>query len=68
MKQLYKTTLVIWTEYQPPDGLTCEELGRSADQGDAYCSVWNSELVADPVGDKDWDRTEFFGEMNDETT
>jgi hypothetical protein len=57
---LYKTTIVIWSEY-PGDTLELTDLAREADSGDAYCSHAESRLIADPQGDSDWDGTEFFG-------
>lgn len=34
--ELYKTILVIWTEY-PTDEVGLEDLGHAATSGDAYC-------------------------------
>jgi hypothetical protein len=59
MKKLYKTTIVIWSEYDPEDSdieiLVCE-----ATNGDCYCSAQKSELVKNPEKDPDWDDNEFF--------
>lgn len=61
MKPLYKTTLVIWTEYDPIEqGLELDDLAREANEGDAYCSSWKTTLVKDPASDPLWDGTEFF--------
>lgn len=55
--KLYKTTIVIWSQYDGGEvGLT--DLAREADQGDAYCSLQESELVTDRA---DFPGTEFFG-------
>ena len=58
-RPLYKTEIVIWSEY---DGSTTEidELARDATYGEAYCSKATSVLVPDPELDEDWDGTEFF--------
>ena len=60
MKPLYKTTVVIWSEY---DGEKVElsSLAHEAESGDAYCSRYGSELISDPATDEAWDGTEFFG-------
>jgi len=42
--RLHKTTLVIWTDFDPSD-LSLEELGREADQGAGYCSHATAEWV-----------------------
>ena len=59
-KPLFKTTVVIWSEY---DGtrLDMAMLGREAAAGDAYCSRFRSELISEPATDEAWDGTEFFG-------
>jgi hypothetical protein len=61
MRHLYKTTIVIWSEY---DGAKVElsALAREAEQGEAYCSSYRSESVEDPSTDPAWDGTEFFGD------
>lgn len=59
MRALYKTTIVIWSEY---DGTTVElsDLARDAEVGESYCSRYRSEQCANPEADPDWDGTEFF--------
>lgn len=57
---LYKTTIIIWSEY-PGDAVELTDLAREADTGDAYCSHTESKLVENPQDDPDWDGTEFFG-------
>jgi hypothetical protein len=61
MPRLYKATIVIWSEFNP-DGIELERLGREADQGEAYCSQWSTELVEDPMSDPAYSdgMTEFF--------
>lgn len=56
---LYKTTIVIWTEYNP-ENLELHDLAWEAVGGDGYCSKAKTEEVAIPEDDPDWDRTEFF--------
>lgn len=56
---LYKTTIVIWSEYDGSE-VDLEDLAREAVQGDAYCSKQISELIAEAESDVDWDGTEFF--------
>lgn len=58
--QLYKTTIVIWSEYSTKD-VELSNLVEEAEQGDAYCSSEKCVLIANPETDPDWDETEFFG-------
>lgn len=60
MNPLHKTTIVIWTEYDPSN-VELEDLAREATSGEGYCSKQNTERIEDPAADKDWDGTEFFG-------
>jgi hypothetical protein len=55
--RLYKTTIVIWSEYDG-EKLELSALVREAEEGDAYCSLQESELVTDRA---DFPGTEFFG-------
>lgn len=64
-KQLYKTTIIIWSEDPIPDDVNLEYIGRQADQGDYYCSKLEMVPVADPLADQNWDGTEFFGVMDE---
>ena len=59
MRPLWKTTLVLWTDYNPK-GVSILELAGEATEGSAYCSTDTAELVEDPEADPDWDGTEFF--------
>jgi hypothetical protein len=65
-KRLYKTKLIIWTEYNP--GLVeLEDLARDATVGDAYCSQRLFDIVDEPDFDPDWDDTGFFdGDEDDD--
>jgi len=58
-KPLYKTTIVIWSGFDPAD-VEIDDLAREAIEGDAYCSSCRRELVDDPEADDAWDGTEFF--------
>jgi hypothetical protein len=64
VKPLFKTTIVIWTEYDP-SGLELTELASQAESGDGYCSRMTSALVARPEKDPAWDRTRFFDLWSD---
>ena len=67
MKALYKSTLIIWTEYDPLAlDLELTDLAHQAESGDAYCSSMTSALVAEPEKGPDWDGTEFFDLWDDE--
>jgi hypothetical protein len=59
---LYKTTIVIWSEYDGSE-VEVEDLAREAMSGDAYCSKSQTERVEKPELDADWDGTEFFAEV-----
>lgn len=63
--KLYKTTIVIWTEYDP-GSVELVDLAREAHVGDAYCSKQISEEISQYENDPDWDGTEFFGDRPDE--
>lgn len=65
MKSLYKTTIVIWSEYDGNEA-ELEDLSYQATEGDAYCSKQKSELVKNPESDPDWDGTDFFGIEEDD--
>jgi len=59
--KLFKTTIVIWSEYDPSaNNMELEDLAREATGGDAYCSKQEGEWV-DPRMDEAWDGSEFFG-------
>lgn len=59
MKNLFKTTIVIWTDYDPEDA-DITYLATEAADGDAYCSSQRKTFVKDPTKDPEWDGTEFF--------
>jgi hypothetical protein len=60
-KKLYKTTIIIWSEYDPTFKIEVDELARDAMSGESYCSKQDTEEIEDPTKDPDWDGTEFFG-------
>jgi len=66
MRRLFKTTIVIWSEYDPTNIVEIDELARDAIAGESYCSSSQSILVEDPEKDADWDGTEFFGVADEE--
>ena len=59
--KLYKSTIVIWTDYNPVQR-ELEDLAREAQVGDAFCSKQESTFVEDPSNDPDWVDTDFFGD------
>jgi hypothetical protein len=59
MNKLWKTTIVIWTEYDPQRH-EIDDLAVEACYGDAYCSKSEHRLIERPDLDCDWDGTEFF--------
>lgn len=59
MQPLYKSTIVIWSSWDP-ETVELSYLARQAEDGDAYCSVQKAELVHAPEDDEQWDDTEFF--------
>ena len=63
MAGLYKTTIVIWSEYDG-EASTLPYLAQEAETGDAYCSRYRSEYIADPEADEAWDGTEFFAPLS----
>jgi hypothetical protein len=58
-KNLFKTTIVIWSEFDP-QMVELEDLAIEAASGEAYCSQMRAEAISNPETDPDWDGTEFF--------
>lgn len=56
--KLYKTTIIIWSPYNPEDQVEIDDLARDAMRGESYCSSCSSEEITDPGMFPD---TEFFG-------
>jgi hypothetical protein len=66
LKALFKSTIVIWTEYDPTQ-LELTDLAHEAESGDAYCSKTDCILMAEPEKDPTWDGTDFFdAEINED--
>lgn len=64
-KPLYKTTIVIWSDYDPSlEQVELADLARDAVNGDAYCSKQETIAVANRGADPDWDGTEFFADTD----
>lgn len=60
MPVLYKTTIVIWSEFNP-SRWSLLTLAQEAEDGQSYCSKQETVRVPIPPNDPDWDGTEFFG-------
>lgn len=63
-KPLFKTTIVVWTEYDTSE-VELSILARDASFGEAYCAKQECSYVTDVSKDPDWDGTEFFGDDED---
>lgn len=61
-KQLWRTTIVIWTDYDPSD-LEIDDLAREAVSGDAYCNHQTTETI---TNQSLFPGTEFFDSPGDE--
>jgi len=60
---LYKTTIIIWSEYDPQhQDMEISDIAAQAIDGDAYCSFSQSELVEDPLADPYPPSMEFFSQ------
>lgn len=67
MKPLWKTTIVIWSDYDPSlIPMELEELARQATSGDAYCSLQDTVYVYDPDEDDNPPSDEFFFDSDEE--
>lgn len=67
MKGLYKTTIVIWSEYDPQAAnVDIDALAREAVEGDAYSSYANTVHVDNPEQDEHWDGNEFFHDPDEQ--
>jgi len=63
MIPLYKTTIVIWSRYDPTKGVELEALPEAAARREgAHYSIVDIVEVQDPEKDPDWDGTDFFNE------
>ena len=63
---LYKTTLIIWSEFNPT-GMAIDDLATEAVNGSAYCAKKLMEEVEVPRVDKDWvvDGERYLGTQDD---
>ena len=59
---LYKTTIVIWTDYDP-SGVELEDLARDATSGEALCGSQETTKITDPA---EYPDTDFFGDLDGE--
>ena len=65
--QLYKTTVVIWTEYDPTESdPQLMDLRFHAENEFVHCSRMKCVRVAAPDKDPDWDATAFSDFEDDE--
>jgi len=58
-RKLWKTTTVIWTEYDPTK-VTPGRLVAEAETGRAYMAVCHSELISSPYMQDDGPPEDFF--------
>jgi len=65
--RLFKTTIVIWSDYDPKN-MEVDALASDAMDGQSYCSQQKTEEIKDVENDPDWDGTEFFGVSEDKDT
>jgi len=56
--KLYRTTIVIWSDFDPRD-LEISYLARDAESGDSFCETLATVEVTDPT---QFPETEFFGD------
>ena len=63
---LYKTTLIIWSEFNPT-GMAIDDLATEAVTGSAYCAKKLTIDVESPRRDPDWvqDGERFLGDQDD---
>lgn len=60
-KPLWKTTIVVWSPYDPEDSeVSLEDLGRDAMSGESVCSRLETIMVDDPESDPEFKCHEFF--------
>ena len=65
--RLYKSTMTIWTTYDPTE-VELTELVHLAENVGAYCSSVTCALIPEPERDPAWDGTDFFNVENDQMT
>lgn len=64
---LFKTTVVLWTDFDPSDLLEIEALADLVDDDSAFVSTIFTSQVETPESDPQWVDTDFFDENTDET-
>ena len=65
--KLFKTTIVIWSEYNPSEAdLELNALAQQAENGDAYCSSMTCALIPEPEKDSNWDGKYCIFDVEDE--
>lgn len=52
MRPLYKSVIIIWSEFEPTLSYELSDLAREAEQGNAYCSMQSARHVEDPESDE----------------
>jgi len=61
LKPLYKSTVILWTEYDPSKvDPQLMDLRFHAENEYVHCSSIKSELVGEPEKDPTWNDMEFF--------
>jgi hypothetical protein len=65
MKGLWKSTIVIWSTFDPSE-FDIEDLSRDALAGDAHCSEHKVEFIDDLDSDPDWDGSELLNDPDNE--
>ncbi len=62
MKPLYKTTIIVWSPYDPTGVCTLQDLAEdaTASDGQSYCSRMSSARINSPEIDPDWTENECF--------
>ena len=63
--RLYKSTMTIWTTYDPTE-IEPTELVHPAENVGAYCSSMTFALIPELEKDPAWDGTEFFDDEDDD--
>jgi hypothetical protein len=63
LKALYKSAVVIWTEYDPSKvDPQLSDLAFHAETEYVWCSSMKTVRVADPEKDPEWNDTDFWDE------
>lgn len=65
MKELWKTTIVVWSDKEPFNW-EITDIAHDAMDGDSFCSRQHTVLVEDAEADPDWRATDFFDCFDDD--